>query len=112
MMSFGCINQLDAFDFSEASLGIAREKAAAKNLNIDFYFDDINSFEVPADRRDAANLSRALYPFDHDRSGTGADDKRNRLFLLRDDSFHHGQRDCADVHLIFERAGDAQQFQP
>ncbi|HEX3446773.1 MAG TPA: class I SAM-dependent methyltransferase [Isosphaeraceae bacterium] len=44
MISLGCINQLDAFDFSEASLGIAREKAAAKNLNIDFYFDDINSF--------------------------------------------------------------------
>jgi SAM-dependent methyltransferase len=51
MMSFGSINRLDAFDFSESSLGIAREKAAAKNLKIDFYVDDINSFEVPADRK-------------------------------------------------------------
>ena len=63
MMSFGCINQLDAFDFSEASLGIAREKAAAKNLNIDFYFDDINSFEVPADRKyDMVICSGSVHP--------------------------------------------------
>ncbi len=47
MMSFGTIDQLDAFDFSEASLGIAREKAAARKLKINFYVDDINAFEVP-----------------------------------------------------------------
>jgi SAM-dependent methyltransferase len=51
MMSFGTIDHLDAFDFSEASLRIAREKASAKNLNIDFYLDDINAFEIPSGRR-------------------------------------------------------------
>jgi SAM-dependent methyltransferase len=51
MMSFGTIGQLDAFDFSESSLKIAREKAAAKKLKINFYLDDINGFEVPRDRK-------------------------------------------------------------
>ncbi len=47
MMSLGTIDHLDAFDFSEASLKIARDKAAARNLEINFYVDDINTFEVP-----------------------------------------------------------------
>jgi SAM-dependent methyltransferase len=51
MMSFGSITHLDAFDFSEASLGIAREKAAAKSLKINFYRDDINEFEIPSDQK-------------------------------------------------------------
>jgi O-antigen biosynthesis protein len=51
MMSFGTIAQLDAFDFSEASLRIGREKAAAKNLRINFYRDDINEFKIPAGRK-------------------------------------------------------------
>jgi SAM-dependent methyltransferase len=51
LMSFGTVAQLDAFDFSEASLRIAREKAAAKQLKINFYLDDINAFEVPAGRK-------------------------------------------------------------
>jgi SAM-dependent methyltransferase len=51
LMSFGTIGQLDAFDFSEASLRIAREKAAEKRLKIDFYRDDINSFEIRGGRK-------------------------------------------------------------
>ena len=51
MMALGTIAQLDAFDFSEASLRIARQKAAAKRLKINFYQDDINTFEVPAGRK-------------------------------------------------------------
>ena len=51
MMSLGTINHLDAFDFSAASLEIAREKAAAKNLKINFYLDDINAFEIPPGRK-------------------------------------------------------------
>jgi O-antigen biosynthesis protein len=51
MMSFGTINHLDAFDFSESSLEIAREKAAANNVSINFYLDDINEFEVPSGRK-------------------------------------------------------------
>jgi O-antigen biosynthesis protein len=51
MMSLGSIAQLDAFDFSAASLEIAREKAVAKNLKINFYLDDINTFEVPPGRK-------------------------------------------------------------
>jgi SAM-dependent methyltransferase len=51
MMSYGTIDQLDAFDFSEASLRLGRQKAAAKNVRINFYVDDLNSFEVPAGRK-------------------------------------------------------------
>ena len=51
MMSLGTIAQLDAFDFSEASLRIAREKAAAKDLKIHFYRDDINDPRIPAGRK-------------------------------------------------------------
>src|SRR5207248_4246019 len=51
MMAMGTIAQLDAFDFSEASLQIAREKAVANRLKINFYLDDINAFEVPAGRK-------------------------------------------------------------
>jgi len=51
MMSFGTIAQLDAFDFSESSLEIARQKATAKNLKINFYLDDINAFDVPSGRK-------------------------------------------------------------
>ncbi|HZW30859.1 MAG TPA: class I SAM-dependent methyltransferase [Isosphaeraceae bacterium] len=51
LMELGTIAQLDAFDFSEASLRIARAKAAAKGLKISFYRDDINTFEVPVGRK-------------------------------------------------------------
>jgi SAM-dependent methyltransferase len=51
MMSFGTIAHLDAFDFSAASLRIAREKAAANKLKIHFYQDDINTFDIPDGRK-------------------------------------------------------------
>ncbi len=51
MMSSGSVSHLEAFDFSESSLRICREKAAARNLKIRFYQDDINTFEVPRDRK-------------------------------------------------------------
>jgi O-antigen biosynthesis protein len=51
MMSLGKIDQLDAFDFSEASLKIARDKAATRDLAINFYVDDINTFKVPVGAR-------------------------------------------------------------
>ena len=51
MMASGKIDQLDAFDFSEASLRLGRQKAAAKNVEINFYLDDLNAFEVPGDRK-------------------------------------------------------------
>jgi O-antigen biosynthesis protein len=47
MMAHGTIDHLDSFDFSEASLAIAREKAAARKLEINFYVDDVNTFEIP-----------------------------------------------------------------
>jgi SAM-dependent methyltransferase len=51
MMSLGTISELDAFDFSKSSLRIAREKAAARRLRINFYEDDINKMEIPAGRK-------------------------------------------------------------
>lgn len=51
MMSSGTIAQLDAFDFSESSLRIAREKAAARKLKINFYCDDINDFSITKGRK-------------------------------------------------------------
>ncbi len=50
MMGYGQIAHLDAFDFSEASLCIAREKAAARRMKIHFYRDDINEFRIPKGR--------------------------------------------------------------
>ncbi len=47
MMAHGTIDHLDSFDFSEASLAIAREKAAARKLKINFYVNDVNTFEIP-----------------------------------------------------------------
>jgi O-antigen biosynthesis protein len=49
MMALGTIDHLDAFDFSQASLKIARKKATARGLEINFYVDDINSFKVLED---------------------------------------------------------------
>jgi SAM-dependent methyltransferase len=51
LMTFDRIARLDAFDFSEASIRVAREKAASQGLKINFYIDDINEFRVPAGRK-------------------------------------------------------------
>jgi hypothetical protein len=52
----GTIGHLDAFDFSEASLAIAREKAAANSLKINFYLDDINFSTSPTARPDYGGI--------------------------------------------------------
>jgi O-antigen biosynthesis protein len=51
IMSLGTIDQLDAFDFSAASLELARQKAAARRLEINFYIDDVNAFTIPKGRK-------------------------------------------------------------
>lgn len=40
MSKLGLASQIDAFDFSESSLEIARQDAAAAEVNINFYQDD------------------------------------------------------------------------
>jgi O-antigen biosynthesis protein len=51
LMATGQIDQLDAFDFSDASLRLARQKAADRGLKVRFYRDDINAFQIPEGRR-------------------------------------------------------------
>jgi O-antigen biosynthesis protein len=51
IMSLGTIDHLDAFDFSAASLQIARHKAAERHLDINFYIDDVNAFEIQKGRK-------------------------------------------------------------
>lgn len=47
----GFARQIDAFDFSEASLKIARKDAEAAGVNINFYRDDFNKFTVNPDQK-------------------------------------------------------------
>jgi O-antigen biosynthesis protein len=49
MMAHRTIDRLDAFDFSESSLELARRKAVDNKLKINFYIDDINTFTIPKD---------------------------------------------------------------
>lgn len=42
----GIVEKIDAFDFSEASLNIGRQKAKDAGLKINFYQDDINKFVI------------------------------------------------------------------
>jgi len=42
----GLAQNIDAFDFSESSLKIARESAAAAGVNINFYQDNFNDFKI------------------------------------------------------------------
>jgi len=51
MMEFGTIDHLDAFDFSESCIRLAREKAASQGLAINFYNDDLDQFKIPNDRK-------------------------------------------------------------
>jgi O-antigen biosynthesis protein len=44
---FNLAERIDAFDFSEASLQIARQKAMEEGHTINFYRDDLNTFELP-----------------------------------------------------------------
>lgn len=47
----GNIPHIDAFDFSESCLQLARQKAAAKSRQINFYRDDLNEFVLPKSPR-------------------------------------------------------------
>lgn len=46
MAKLGLATQIDAFDFSESSLEIARKDAAAAGVEINFYQDDFNIFTI------------------------------------------------------------------
>ncbi len=45
------VAEIDAFDFSEASLKVAREKAAKEGVKINFYRDDLNTFELRKEKK-------------------------------------------------------------
>lgn len=47
----GLAKQIDAFDFSEASLEVGRKAAAEAGVTINFYQDDFNKFEISADKK-------------------------------------------------------------
>lgn len=46
MAKLGLASQIDAFDFSESSLEIARQDAAVAGVDINFYQDDFNLFTI------------------------------------------------------------------
>ncbi|MEG3961814.1 MULTISPECIES: class I SAM-dependent methyltransferase [unclassified Microcoleus] len=51
MAKLGFATQIDAFDFSETSLEIARKDATAAGVNINFYQDDFNSFIIDKNKK-------------------------------------------------------------
>ncbi|MBE9121514.1 class I SAM-dependent methyltransferase [Tychonema sp. LEGE 07199] len=51
MAKLGLATQIDAFDFSETSLEIARKDAAAAGVSINFYQDDFNSFIIDENKK-------------------------------------------------------------
>ncbi len=62
MAELGFAQEIDAFDFSEASLNIARETAKAANVNINFYQDDFNVFNLDNGKKyDIAFCSGSLH---------------------------------------------------
>lgn len=51
MAKLGLVTQIDAFDFSESSLEIARKDAAAAGVEINFYQDDFNLFAIDDNKK-------------------------------------------------------------
>lgn len=51
LAKLGLANQIDAFDFSEASLKIAREEAQTAGVIINFYRDDFNEFNLSENKK-------------------------------------------------------------
>ena len=45
------VAEIDAFDLSQASLNVARNKAAEASVTANFYKDNLNSFTIPAARQ-------------------------------------------------------------
>src|SRR5204863_405747 len=55
-------SQIDAFDFSNASVKLASQKAAEAKVKINFYTDDLNTFTLPKGvRYDLALCSGSLH---------------------------------------------------
>jgi len=42
----GLVDSIDAFDFSESSIKLAKQKAINSGSKINFYIDDLNNFEI------------------------------------------------------------------
>jgi O-antigen biosynthesis protein len=58
----GIVEQIDAFDFSAASLKAANENAAKAGVRINFYQDDLNTFKIPEGKKyDLALCSGSLH---------------------------------------------------
>ncbi|MEG4579397.1 class I SAM-dependent methyltransferase [Microcoleus sp. MON1_C5] len=57
----GFVNQIDAFDFSEKSLEIARKDAAAAAVEINCYQDIFNSFSIDDKKYDIVFCSGSLH---------------------------------------------------
>lgn len=58
----GLAKQIDAFDFSETSLAIARKSAEVAGVNINFYQDDFNNFTLdPKQKYDIIFCSGSLH---------------------------------------------------
>jgi SAM-dependent methyltransferase len=51
MAKLGFASQIDAFDFSESSLEIARKDATSAGVDINFYQDDFNLFELDENKK-------------------------------------------------------------
>lgn len=47
----GIAKSIDAFDFSQASIEIAKKNALNAGVNINFYQDDLNKFIIPDDKK-------------------------------------------------------------
>jgi GT2 family glycosyltransferase/2-polyprenyl-3-methyl-5-hydroxy-6-metoxy-1,4-benzoquinol methylase len=62
MAELGFAQEIDAFDFSESSLKIARENAKSVNVNVNFYQDDFNQFNLENGKKyDMAFCSGSLH---------------------------------------------------
>ena len=57
----GMVESIDAFDFSEASLEIAREDAKNAGVHVNFYQDDLNSFALDNKKYDLVICSGSLH---------------------------------------------------
>ena len=57
----GVVERIDAFDFSEGSLEIARAEAKKANVHINFYQDDLNSFTPASKKYDLVICSGSLH---------------------------------------------------
>jgi ubiquinone/menaquinone biosynthesis C-methylase UbiE len=57
----GMVDEIDAFDFSEASLDLARNKASEAKVKVNFYKDDINTFSLQEKKYDMVLCSGSVH---------------------------------------------------